>query len=333
MFRNLTILAAALAFFIVVLGAYVRLNDAGLGCPDWPGCYGHLTVPDEAHELEKARSNFPTKPVETKKAWIEMVHRYFATGLGFIILVLAVMAWGAASRAGSRALPSLLVAVVIFQGMLGMWTVTLLLKPAVVTAHLIGGMTTLSLLVWLALRQFRGRDEPRIIAPVGLRVAAAIGLAVLAVQIVLGGWVSTNYAALACTDFPRCQQSWTPAMDFGNAFHVVRELGMTARGEQLSGEALTAIHWMHRVGALVTASYLLGLVVWMLAAGRENGLAAALAVALIAQAAMGIANVLLSLPLHLAVAHNAGAALLLVLLVMTNYRLARGAQTRKIKTT
>jgi heme a synthase len=324
MYRNLIVAAAALAFFIVVLGAFVRLNDAGLGCPDWPGCYGHVGVPDEPHELAAAREKFPAKPVEAKKAWIEMVHRYFASALGLLILIIAVVAWQRRDAPPkARILPSLLVALVVFQGLLGMWTVTLLLKPAIVTAHLLGGLATLALLVWLALGQFERYGSPRIIGNRGLRLAAAAGLAILAIQIALGGWVSTNYAALACSDFPRCQGEWAPRMDFANSFHVKRELGMTASGELLSLQALTAIHWSHRMGALVSFVFLGLLGLAMLRDAQLRGIATALLAALGLQAVLGIGNVMMSLPLALAVAHNAGAAVLLVVLVAANYRLNR----------
>ncbi len=325
MLRILTLVATALAFIIVVLGAFVRLNDAGLGCPDWPGCYGHVGVPDEPAELAKARERFPDKPVEARKAWIEMAHRYLASTLGVLIVLIAALAWRTRGDTGqSIASPLALVALVVFQGMLGMWTVTLLLKPAIVTAHLIGGMATLALLAWLALRQFQDRARASIISTPWLRVTVILGLALLAAQIALGGWVSTNYAALACTDFPRCQGKWLPEMDPANAFHIVRDLGKTAQGELLSLQALTAIHWAHRVGALVSTLYLGLLGLLLLRRASEVRCAAFLLLALALQVALGIGNVLLGLPLTLAVAHNAGAALLLLALVALTYRLTAG---------
>jgi heme a synthase len=324
LFKALTVAAACLAFLIVVLGAYVRLNDAGLGCPDWPGCYGRLSVPSAPHELAQAQASYPTKPLVARKAWIEMLHRYFASGLGIVILTIAVIAWRKRDELRqSPRLASLLVALVILQGMLGMWTVTMLLKPAVVTAHLLGGMATLALLAWLARRQFERASRPRIIASLGLRFAAALALAILAIQIALGGWVSTNYAALACTDFPRCHGSWVPVMDWANAFHVVRELGMTAQGSALSIEALTAIHWVHRLGALATLIYIGWLGFWIFRRSQDKRYGVGLLLALGLQVLLGIANVVMNLPLFLAVAHNAGAALLLVALVLTNYQLNR----------
>ncbi len=318
MYRNLIKIATVLTFGIVVLGAFVRLSDAGLGCPDWPGCYGHVTVPDEAHELATAQANFPQKPVDARKGWIEMIHRYFASTLG--VLIIAIAAMSCRRRAVQPlGLPLFLVALVVFQGLLGMWTVTLRLYPAVVTAHLIGGMTTLAFLMWLLLRQYRSASaSPH---PHALRSLARLALAVLAIQIVLGGWVSTNYAALACSDFPQCHGTWSPVADYANGFYPLRELGRTAGGELLQQDALTAIHWMHRIGALFTF-FVVGYLGYRLFQRIEHKLmAGALCAALALQIVLGIANVLLNLPLPLAVAHNAGAALLLVVLVTINYRL------------
>jgi heme a synthase len=317
-YRNLIKIAAVLTFGIVVLGAFVRLSDAGLGCPDWPGCYGHITVPDEIHELAAAQAKFPHQPVEARKGWIEMIHRYFASTLGVLIFAIAVMSW---RRRDSQpiGLPLFLLGLVVFQGMLGMWTVTLRLYPAVVTAHLIGGMTTLALLIWLLLRQYR----PTVASaqPHPTRRVARLALAVLGIQIVLGGWVSTNYAALACSDFPQCHGAWFPIADYANGFYPLRELGRTASGELLQQEALTAIHWVHRIGALLTFLVVGYLGYRLFQRIEHQRIAAALCVALAVQILLGIANVLLNLPLPLAVAHNAGAALLLVVLVTVNFRL------------
>ena len=318
MYRNLIKIAAVLTFGIVVLGAFVRLSDAGLGCPDWPGCYGHVAVPDEAHELATAQANFPHQPVEARKGWIEMIHRYFASTLGVLIIAIAAMSWRRRA-VQPLGLPLFLVGLVVFQGLLGMWTVTLRLYPAVVTAHLIGGMTTLAFLIWLLLRQYRSPSaSPQ---PYAMRSVARLALAVLAIQIVLGGWVSTNYAALACSDFPQCHGTWSPVADYANGFYPLRELGRTAGGELLQQDALTAIHWVHRIGALFTF-LVVGYLGYRLFQRNEHRLmAAALCAALALQIVLGIANVLLNLPLPLALAHNAGAALLLVVLVTINYRL------------
>ena len=237
--RVLSIVAAALALVVVVVGAYVRLSDAGLGCPDWPLCYGRPLPADIADAGDHAR------------AWKEMGHRYLAGTLGLVIAALALAAWRARR---SRGLAAALVLLVAFQAALGKWTVTMLLKPAIVTAHLLGGMATLALLVWLALSQWPHAADAGMR---GLRRVAAAALAALALQIALGGWVSANYAALACPDLPLCRGQLAPPMDFGNAFHVVRELGRTAEGELLPLEALTAIHWTHRLFALVVLAEVL----------------------------------------------------------------------------
>lgn len=316
-FDRLVLLAALLALVVVVLGAYVRLSDAGLGCPDWPGCYGHLTVPHS----EAAQQVFPGKPLEAHKAWKEMVHRYFAGTLGLLIAAICFCVWRYRQRiAASTAVPTLLVGIVAFQAALGMWTVTLLLKPVIVSLHLLGGMTTLGLLVWLA--------SSRWLAPVvqgrEWKPWALLGLVLLACQIALGGWTSSNYAALACTDFPACHGSWWPAMDFSRAFHLVRELGMNADGSQLSMESLTAIHVTHRMGALAVFLYLGWFGSKLLRVPELKPLGGLLLGLLTLQILLGISNVLFSLPLPIAVAHNAGAALLLITLVVINSKLIRG---------
>ena len=302
--RALAIGAAVLALVVVVVGAYVRLSDAGLGCPDWPFCYGKPVPADIAH------------PDALAKAWKEMGHRYLASTLGVLILCLCALSW---RNRRARALTSALVLVVAFQGALGMWTVTLLLKPAIVTAHLIGGLTTLSLLLWLALSESAHAPDERLRV---LRPMALIALAVVAIQVALGGWVSANYAALACPDLPLCRGSLVPSMDFANAFHVVRELGQTADGALLSNEALTTIHWTHRMFALVAVTMVL-----VLAARAWSvlpRLSLALAIIVLAQFVLGVSNVAFSLPLPVAAAHNAGAALLIATLVVINFFVFRG---------
>ncbi|MDB5864969.1 MAG: cytochrome oxidase assembly protein subunit-controlling protein [Betaproteobacteria bacterium] len=326
LYTRLVLVAACLAFVVVVVGAYVRLMHAGLGCPDWPGCYGEMSPAHAEEDIARAvaAQGGEHGPVSSAKAWKEMFHRYLAGTLGLLILAIAIAAWRWRSTLGrSPVLASSLLGVVILQAALGMWTVTLLLKPVIVTLHLLGGMATLSLLVWLALRQVDPRPAADPARAQRLRPWAALGLAVVITQIALGGWVSSNYAALACIDFPTCHGAWRPDMDFAHGFQLVRELGKTAAGTHLAYEALTAIHWTHRVGALVTLLYVGGLA---FALARSRGLAPygiALVGVLAVQIGLGVANIVAGLPLGVAVAHNAVAAILLVTLVMINFALSR----------
>lgn len=331
-FRTLVQSATLLAFLVVVFGAFVRLSDAGLGCPDWPGCYGHVAVPDSEAKLAKAMEKFPGAVVEARKAWIEMIHRYLAGTLGLLVLAIAVLAWRARSALEqSPALPTALVGLIIVQAMFGMWTVTLKLMPIIVTLHLLGGMTTLALLSWLTARQRpvpaarpnTERNRPAV------KRWARMALAVLFLQIMLGGWVSTNYAGMACPDVPMCHEALLPTMEFGEAFSPVRELGMTSQGTPLSGEALTAIQWAHRLGAVVAVGVILVAGVLVLPVPALRPLGAAVLMIVLGQASLGIANVLYVLPVPLAVAHNAGAALLLVSLVMLNFQV-NSAHRREI---
>ena len=325
-YRRLLPIATALAFGVVVLGAWVRLTDAGLGCPDWPGCYGTLTVPTSEAELANASAAFPERPVESQKAWNEMIHRYFAGTLGLLVFAITACAWLARRRDPSHpiVLPSLLGALIVFQALLGMWTVTLLLKPAVVMAHLLGGMTTLGLLFWLTLRAWRDPDaavRPRP-APARRFVPwATAALAIVFVQIALGGWTSTNYAALACPDLPTCQGQWWPDADFGEAFVLWRGIGIDYEGGVLDGPARAAIHLTHRIGALVVTLVLGALGgALLLRGGTRLQVAGALVLgALSLQIAIGLGIIEWSLPLWLATAHNAGGALLLLALLYLNY--------------
>ncbi len=321
LYRRLLVLATLLAFGVVGLGAFVRLSDAGLGCPDWPGCYGHLVgVPLTPAEHADAGQAFPGKTVDTGKAWKEMVHRYCAAMLGLMIIALATLSWRLNI---SRRLATGLVAVVTGQALLGMWTVTQLLKPVVVTAHLLGGMTTLAILVAMLVRSKAVDARPARMD--GLRVAAFVALVVLSIQVALGGWVSSNYAALVCPEFPSCGGDWVPDADYQGAFVLFRHLGMTADGNPLSIAALTAIHWSHRIGALIVALVIGGLALALWRRPAWRGWAGLLFALLVVQIGLGILNVLLSLPLALAVAHNLGAAMLLALTLSLNLRLSRPA--------
>ena len=311
--RRLALLALCLCFGVVVLGAYVRLSDAGSGCPDWPGWYGHVT-PTGA--LAKGVE------LDAGKAWREMIHRYAASTLGLLVVMIAAIAFATrAQRLVPLRLALALVAVIVFQGILGMLTVTWLLKPLIVTAHLVFGLTTLGMLswLWLTLRP-RGTtaDAPRLV-----RRWVLVGIIALAVQIVLGGWTSSNYAAMACPDFPRCQGAWWPQMDFRDAFVLWHGLGINYEGGVLDHPARVAIHFVHRLGAVVaTVALLIAAGTTFLRVRTPGAVRAAVFVvaALALQLAIGIFMVLRAFPLPLATAHNAGAALLLLAAVLLNRR-------------
>lgn len=378
--RALAWVACVFAFGVIVFGAFVRMSNAGLSCPDWPTCYGHVTWPVKPAAVAKADQAFPSRPVETHRAWREQVHRFLAGTLGLLVLAEAlaatfrdkrrvgvvvagviligigipsymaedyvtssvVAALGEALLLGTaifwrgggwRRIAVLALAVVCFQALLGMWTVTWLLLPAVVTAHLLGGLLTFGLLAWLAWRLngcrglFLSRDVAnpdlaRNSVPDTIRARllpwVVVGLVLLSCQIFLGGWTSTNYAALACgiggSAFPTCLGQWWPAMDFQHGFILLRHIGVDYQGGILDAGARTAIQVVHRIGAVVVFVYLL----WLAhRAGRAGmrGHGAALALLLLAQLALGIGNVILGTPLWIAVAHTGGAALLLFAVV------------------
>lgn len=316
LFRVLLTLLPALALTVIVFGAYVRLTDAGLGCPDWPGCYGRLAVPESTPDVHLDNPDWAFRPLEAGKAWREMLHRYLASSLGLGIVVLAGLAWRRRRHAPVSGVVYALVPLVVFQGLLGMWTVTLLLKPAVVLAHLVGGLATLAGLWWVRLSERPlAATSPR---PAALRRWALLALGVLAVQIMLGGWTSTNYAALACTDFPRCHGQWWPRMDFAEAFVLWRGLGVNYEFGVLDTPARTAIHVSHRLGAALTA-LVVGLAALVALGAGSRTLARigwCILAALGAQLALGITNVLGGLPLAVAVMHN-GVAAVLLLAVLT----------------
>jgi heme a synthase len=316
---RLALLATLLALVVVLLGAYTRLTHAGLGCPDWPGCYGFISVPNSAAQLAHAELHFPEAPVEAHKGWNEMVHRYFAGTLGLMIMALAAQAVRRRHNAGQPLkLPLLMLCVVIAQAAFGMWTVTLKLWPQVVTAHLLGGVATLSLLFLLTLR-LSGAFAPLPQLSSRLRRLAALGLVLVIGQIALGGWVSSNYAAVACIDLPTCHGEWWPKADFANGFHLTQHIGPNYLGGQLDSDARTAIHLTHRIGAVVVTLVLLALA-WQLQRAGLKGMATLVLLALAAQVGLGISNVILHLPLPIAVAHNAGGAALMLTLTLVNYR-------------
>jgi heme a synthase len=328
-FRKLIAVTTVATFVLVVLGAYVRLSDAGLGCPDWPGCYGNLTPQHAAPAIKAAESLQPSGPVTMAKAWKEMVHRYLAMIVGALIAGIMLTAWrNRRAWEQSPVLPTIIAAAVIFQAALGAWTVTLLLKPAIVTSHLLGGITILALLAWLLSRQTgAGQWAEGIMSSVSLRVFAGVALIILFAQVVLGGWVSTNYAALACRDLPKCHGTWMPNMDFANAFHVIRPLGLGPTGELLTNDALTAIHWAHRVGALVAGLTVLCFAFALISQRSGRRAARMLIMLLMVQILLGLSNVWYSLPLLVAVAHNGVAALLFTWLFIINVRLAKPVYT------
>ncbi len=310
-----TVLTLFLTFDLVLFGAFTRLTDSGLGCPDWPGCYGQATPVGAASHISAAQSAMPTGPVTHGKAWIEMIHRYLATGVGALIVLLLASRWRVRRAVDSMgtsgvAWAAATLAWVCLQGAFGALTVTMKLFPAIVTLHMLGGLVLLALLTVQAVAG--ARPAP---VPVGLHRLTWLVLVLLGLQVTLGGWVSTNYAVLACTDFPRCQGTWWPHMDFAQGFTVWRALGMTGDGQVLGFEALTAIHWVHR---LVAVPAIAGLCILGWRAWREPmlrvpsrwllGLAAL-------QLVTGLSNVVLDWPLAAAVLHTGGAGALVVVLV------------------
>jgi cytochrome c oxidase assembly protein subunit 15 len=329
-YARLALFATVLAVCVIILGAYTRIKDAGLGCPDWPGCYGQLTVPQTAHALAKAQQAFPTATIEPAKAWPEMIHRYLAGGLGIIVMLLTVIGlWR--KRAWQLPLGVLLAlaGLIVFQGLLGKWTVTLKLLPVVVMSHLLGGLTIAALVWGLALYTLGWLRPTHTEQSQVLRPWAVLGLVILALQIFLGGWTSTNYAGIACPDFPFCYGNPWPAMNFSEAFRLWMPIGPDYQGGNLSENAKITIQMMHRVGALVTALYLGWLSLRLLQVNNRTlrRLAYLLLILLLVQLGLGIANVLLRLPLHLAVSHNAVAAFLVLTMVSINFSLfvqARG---------
>ncbi len=327
-YRKLVWVMAFLTFDLIVFGGFTRLTDSGLGCPDWPGCYGAAN-PFIAHEhIAAAEALMPTGPVTKVKAWIEMIHRYLAMGIGVLIMALMFQAFRQWKKtkldAFKPAMPVALFLFVCVQGAFGAWTVTLKLQPVIVTIHLLLGMALLAMLVWLGGREDYLMQPP---APVhdlaglrSLRTLALVAAVVLVVQIALGGWVSTNYATLACDEFPLCDGKLVPEMDFEHGFTLWRELGKTAAGHYLQFSALVAIHWVHRNFAIVV-TVVLGLAAWRAmgeAQLRKTG--KMLAAVLLVQLFTGVATVYFDFPLAIAVLHNAGAALLVLTVTMLNYK-------------
>lgn len=325
--QALTVLTLFLTFDLVLFGAFTRLTDSGLGCPDWPGCYGNASPVGARVEIAAAQQAMPTGPVTHGKAWVEMIHRYLATGVGVLIIVLAVSAWMQLrqARRGRGApppqspwWPTLTLAWVCLQGAFGALTVTMKLFPAIVTLHLIGGLVLLALLCVQAVRHTQAAEGALPTALTSALRSAVIGTGVLvAFQVALGGWVSTNYAVLACTAFPTCQGSWWPEMDFAQGFQIWRPLGFLQDGSHISFAGLTAIHYAHRLMAYAVLLVLAWLAWRLRGHGALRAQARWLAGLALLQLATGLSNVVLGWPLLAAVLHTGGAAALVVVLAWT----------------
>lgn len=317
---NWALFATLLAVVVIMLGAWTRLVHAGLGCPDWPGCYGFLTVPQGEANIAIANARFPDTPVDVEKGWPEMIHRYAAGTLGLVVFGLAAYAVRHRRVGVPVKLPLFIAGFIVLQGAFGMWTVTLKLWPQVVALHLLGGFTTLTLLTVLTLRLRRQASSPPRSGPAsgrsGFQPWLYGGLLLVVMQIALGAWTAANYAAVACTDLPTCQGQWWPeGMDFQHGFDVTQQVGPNYLGGQLTADGRVAIHLTHRIGAMVVLGYFAILLTLMWRQRGASGLTGAIALvagALSIQILLGLANVLLHIPLGIAVAHNAmGAGLLL----------------------
>jgi heme a synthase len=331
-FKRLAWVTVFLTFDLIVFGAFTRLTDSGLGCPDWPGCYGEAN-PFLAHDdISAAQSAMPSGPVTVFKAWIEMIHRYLAMAVGVLIIAICVGAihyWRKNKTSRYHpALPLVLLVFVCIQGAFGAWTVTLKLQPLIVTTHLLLGLSLFALLCWHALRQTVHQTVTVTITK-NLKILGAVTFVLVGMQIALGGWVSSNYAALACGGFPLCQSQFMPEMNLEQGYTLWRHLGMTANGEYLPFSALVAINWVHRCFALVVVVAISALVyqTWKIPAFKK--LAQGLLIVLILQLISGAVTVQFDWPLAVAVAHNAGAAALVFLLAMLNYRLSLTGQSAR----
>lgn len=327
-YSKIVFLTWFLTLDLIMFGAFVRLTDSGLGCPDWPGCYGSVTPIGAIESIRQAVQVMPDGPVTLPKAWIEMIHRYVGALLGFLIIMISWMAWRHRDKFEySPRLAFVTLAAVCLQGAFGAWTVTMKLMPLIVTAHLLGGMSLLALMTWLAARE---RAYPAVqLASLRFKPWVAIGLALLFVQIALGGWVSTNYAALACMDFPTCNGSWLPPMDLENGFSLIRGLGEMPGGEMISQTALTGIHWVHRNFAFVIFAFM-GLLSWRLM--KDPGLkgpAQLVLALLVAQLFTGLTTIFFQWPLLIAVLHNGGAAGLVLATVTLLFRLGHTDRVSK----
>lgn len=324
--RKLVFISILLALVVVALGAYTRLTHAGLGCPDWPTCYGFIDVPETTEQITKAKLAFPEHQVVPHKAWNEMIHRYFAGTLGLFILAIALLSFKNRKQGTPLRLPLGILLVVIFQAALGMWTVTMKLMPVVVMGHLLGGFTTLCLLFLLYLRL-----RPNQITKAELSVGkysryALLGIVILAGQIALGGWTSSNYAALSCVELPICQPGWQDHIDFSNAFKLIPPERESYEFGHLEHEERVTIHVMHRFGAIVTTIYLAWLILMVYIKDSTNSLKSTVmlvGLALTSQVILGMSNILFSLPLSIAVGHNVVAVCLMMAMISLTFRLHR----------
>lgn len=319
-------IAVCLAFFVVMLGAYTRLSDAGLGCPDWPGCYGNMVLPSAGAGLKEAQNKYPTIPIESRKAWTEMAHRYAAGTLGLLIFFIAASVLRQRIKGNILPwhLPLVLFVLLLFQAALGMWTVTLKLLPVVVMGHLLGGMLIVASLsrFRLQISSIHGEDMP------SWRPWARLALLIVFMQIALGGWVSSNYAGISCLGFPQCNGTWLPHLYFAKGFNLFSSLSANYQGGLLDNEVRITIQFVHRLGALVTALYLLIFSILMIlkSHSRQLKLAAIMTLVLVfAQCTLGIMNVLYLLPIKIAVAHNGIAALLLAHVFCMLHLMKRGS--------
>lgn len=325
-YRKLVFFTWFLTLDLIMFGAFVRLTDSGLGCPDWPGCYGKITPIGAADNIRQAYEAMPYGPVSFPKAWIEMIHRYVGAFLGLLIIFIVIMAWRHRKTLGHT--PKLAIATLVavcLQGAFGAWTVTHKLMPIIVTAHLLGGMLLLAMMTWLAARE---KQHERIsVAALRWQPWMLAGFVLLFIQIALGGWVSTNYAALACMDFPTCNGQWVPAMDLQNGFSLIRGLGELPGGEMISQEALVGIHWIHRNFAWVVFAYL-GTLAWQMRAEPGLRTPATWVLALLcAQLFTGLTTIFFEWPLLIAVLHNGGAAGLVLMSTTLLVRIAGARPT------
>lgn len=324
--RRLVFISILLALIVVCLGAYTRLTHAGLGCPDWPGCYGMLDVPESHEQLLKAKQAFPEHTVEPEKAWNEMIHRYFAGALGLLILAIAFLSFKHRQQGLPLRLPLLILTIVIFQAALGMWTVTMKLMPIVVMGHLLGGFTTLCLLflLYLRLNPYRMSSGDFSVKKYGRY--GLIGIMILTGQIALGGWTSSNYAALTCTELPICQSGWVERLTFEDSFDLIPPERATYEHGHLGHNERLTIHVVHRFGAIITSLYLVWLALMVFQKAQTSFFrksAAAVATVLVVQVGLGISNIWFSLPLSIAVSHNIVAACLMLTLIQLTYSLRR----------